>query len=240
VLSLALGALSLTCFGVFSGIPAIVLGSIARREIDRSGGRLTGSALAAGGVVAGLFGTGISLVLAVTLASNAFEATAGFSDEPHARVAARAAATRSYGELDVIDLDGARPLGPQLADVARVTSAKGRTLILQTYSPRSVACAEVAAALPDPRMQRALANVTLLRVDAERFADDLHALHLETGTAPWFYILDAAGRPVDAINADEWDDNVPENMAPVLAKFARGTLAARRQRTAPPPGGLPR
>jgi hypothetical protein len=79
-------------------------------------------------------------------------------------------------------------------------------------------------------MQRALADVTLVRVDVDAFEDDLHAMRVETQSVPWFYKLDDSGRPTDAINADEWDENIPENMAPVLAKFVRGTLAARRAR----------
>jgi len=51
------------------------------------------------------------------------------------------------------------------------------------------------------------------------------------GSVPWFYKLDAMAHPVDSISADEWDENVPENMAPVLKAFAAGTLATRRHAT---------
>ena len=54
-------------------------------------------------------------------------------------------------------------------------------------------------------------------------------MRVDTESAPWFYKLDAeAHAPTDAISADEWDANVPENMAPVLGDFARGALGARR------------
>ena len=43
-----------------------------------------------------------------------------------------------------------------------------------------------------------------------------------------FYKLDSNAHPTDAISADEWDANVPENMAPVLGDFARGALGSRR------------
>ena len=43
--------------------PAIILGATARRDIDRSNGRLTGRRLAATGIVTGLFGTGIGFVV---------------------------------------------------------------------------------------------------------------------------------------------------------------------------------
>lgn len=229
VVALILGLLSMSCMGLFAGIPAIVLGAMSRKEIDRSRGALTGSGMAAGGIVTGLFGTGLSLVVLVALLGGALEAAhppAPRTESP-LRVPV-AAGTRSYGSLDVVDLDGTTVLGKQLADIARTASGKGRTVILQTYVRSSSECAEVAAALPDPRMQRALANVTLVRVDIDSFEEELKAMRVDTESVPWFYKLDSGARVTDAISADEWDANVPENMAPVLADFARGALGARR------------
>src|SRR4029079_10206756 len=139
-----------------------------------------------------------------------------------------AAGTRSYGSLDVVDLDARTPLKAQLMEVSRSATGKGRTVMLQTYVRSSKECAEVAAALPDTRMQRALTNVTLVRVDIDVFENELSAMRVETESAPWFYKLDANARPTDAISADEWDANIPENMVPVLGDFARGALGSRR------------
>jgi hypothetical protein len=231
VASLVLGILSVACLGgILTGLPAIVLGSLARRDIDRSQGRLGGSGLAAGGIVSGLFGTGLSLIIAVTMlggvVGSSSQPTDGRSEAPGQVPVA--SGTRSYGSLDVVDLDDDAPLRPQLADAVRTATAKGRTVVLQTYVRRSSECAALARALPDPRMQRALAGVTLVRVDVDNFADELHSMHVETDAVPWFYKLDATGRPVDAINGGEWDDNIPANMAPVLGAFVRGTLSSRR------------
>lgn len=232
VVSIVLGVLSLTCLGFVAGVPAIVIGSLARRDIDRSRGRLVGSKLAAGGILAGLFGTGAWLVLGLWLLGGALEdmrqASIDQRESATAPMQRTPAAIHSYGSMEVVDLDDRRPLDTQLEAVARLAAAKGNTVVLQTYVRRSRECTEIAAALPDPRMQRALANVTLVRVDVEAFEDELHALRIETESVPWFYMLDRTGKPTDAINADEWDENVPENMAPVLAKFVRGNLAARR------------
>ena len=228
IASLALGILSLACLGALAGVPAIVLGALARRDIDRSQGALGGSGLAAGGIVTGLFGTGASFVVLAFLLAGAVEvARTEAPTEAPVRVPV-AVGTRSYGALEVVDVDDARPLRVQLGDVAKAASAKNRTLILQTYVRTSPECAEVAAALPDARMHRALANVTLVRVDVDAFENELRAMRIETDTVPWFYKLDAATRPLDAISADEWDENVPENMAPILSSFAHGTLGARR------------
>jgi hypothetical protein len=229
LLAVILGVLSVSCLGFVAGIPAIVLGSMARRDIDRSSGRLTGSKLAATGVVAGLFGTGAWLVLGLWLLGGAVDDMKQEAAAQHESLPSRTpAAIHTYGSTDVVDLDDRKPLETQLENVAHLAAAKDNIVVLQTYSSRSRECSQIAAALPDPRMQRALANVTLVRVDVDIFENELHALSIETASVPWFYMLDKDGKPKDKINADEWDENVPENMAPVLAKFVRGTLAARR------------
>jgi hypothetical protein len=234
VAALVLGMLSITCLGVFAGIPAIVLGAMSRKEIDRSQGALTGRGMAAAGIVTGLFGTGISLIVLVALLGGAIESanppeprTQSPASPPHLRVPV-AAGTRSYGTLDVVDLESTGKLKTQIGDIAKTASGKGRTVILQTYVRSSKECAQVAAALPDPRMQRALENVTLVRVDIDTFEDELKAMRVETESAPWFYKLDSNARATDAISADEWDANIPENMAPILSDFSRGALRSRR------------
>jgi hypothetical protein len=229
IMALVLGLLSMTCMGVFAGIPAIVLGAMSRKEIDRSQGALTGRGMAAGGIVGGLFGTGLSLVVLVALLGGALEAA--HPPEPRTESPLRvpvAAGTRSYGSLDVVDLESTGVLKTQLADITKAATGKGRTVILQTYVRSSHECAEVAAALPDPKMQRALANVTLVRVDIDTFETELKAMRVDTESVPWFYKLDANAQPTDAISADEWDANVADNMAPVLGQFAHGALGARR------------
>ncbi len=235
-----LGLSSLACLGFLTGIPAIVLGAISRKEIDRSRGALTGSRLAAGGIVTGLFGTGLGLILVVALVGSAVEtafpaarfetAGVGSSEAPSVPPG-----TRSYGPLDVVDLDATGGLAAQLGALATASTGKGRTLLLQTYVRTSSECAEVAAALPDSRMQRALANVTLVRVDVEAFEDELKSMRVDTESVPWFYRLDAKAQPTDALSADAWDANVPENMAPVLGTFARSAHRARSLQGSQPP-----
>jgi len=232
IAALVLGVMSVTCLGLFAGIPAIVIGAMSRKEIDRSQGTLTGRGMAAAGIVAGLFGTGLSLVVMVALLAGVLEAV--HPPEPRTQSASApirvpvAAGTRSYGTLEVVDLESSGVLKTQLAEISKAAAAKHRIVILQTYVRSSNECAEVAAALPDPRMQRALANVTLVRVDIDTFEDELKKMRVDTESVPWFYKLDESSHPTDAISADEWDANVPENMAPVLADFARGVLGSRR------------
>jgi type IV pilus assembly protein PilA len=51
--SLILGILSVTCFGLLAGIPAVILGHIAKSNIRKSGGRLSGDSKATAGLIMG-------------------------------------------------------------------------------------------------------------------------------------------------------------------------------------------
>ena len=57
--SLVLGIASVVvcCLGPLLGIPAIVLGVAARREVQRSEGRMSGDGLALGGIISGVLGS---------------------------------------------------------------------------------------------------------------------------------------------------------------------------------------
>jgi len=59
--ALVLGILSIVCCGFIAGIPALILGNSAKREIGASAGAQTGSGMAQAGVVLGI----ISIVLTV-------------------------------------------------------------------------------------------------------------------------------------------------------------------------------
>ena len=61
--SLILGIASLVLCGPFTGIPAIILGVKARRQIRESNGRLGGDGLALGGLITGVIGTLLWLVV---------------------------------------------------------------------------------------------------------------------------------------------------------------------------------
>jgi hypothetical protein len=70
--ALVLGILSLVCCsffaGVFAGIPAIILGNMARTEIDASGGIQSGRGMAVAGVVLGIIALALSVVWAIIVA----------------------------------------------------------------------------------------------------------------------------------------------------------------------------
>jgi Domain of unknown function (DUF4190) len=67
ITSLVLGLVGLFFAGLFTGIPAMVVGFMARREVRESGGRITGDGLALGGIITGALATLWSLVLAALI-----------------------------------------------------------------------------------------------------------------------------------------------------------------------------
>jgi hypothetical protein len=68
VVSLFLGLASFV-LGPATGIPAIILGSISARDIDRSGGRYGGTLIARTGTLAGFFGVGFFVVFVLWIGS---------------------------------------------------------------------------------------------------------------------------------------------------------------------------
>jgi hypothetical protein len=69
VWALLLGVPALFCWGFVGGVPAVILGTRARNEIDASGGDLTGRALALTGMVCGAIGTVLSVVYVVMVST---------------------------------------------------------------------------------------------------------------------------------------------------------------------------
>src|SRR5262249_27259405 len=104
--ALALGIMSLVCTGLFTGVPAIVLGLAAQRDLARTpGARGHGAAVAA--VITGFVGTIVSiaaiLIVVTALALSRHAAVAGGphthspegrQEEPHAP---RHASTFTFG-----------------------------------------------------------------------------------------------------------------------------------------------
>lgn len=60
--SLILGILGLVCCGIFTGIPALILGNGAKKQIAASGGAETGAGMAQAGVILGIIAIALSVL----------------------------------------------------------------------------------------------------------------------------------------------------------------------------------
>jgi hypothetical protein len=248
VASIILGVLSvvgcLAWLGLPLGVPAILLGARAHRDIRRSAGLRAGHGLATGGIVLGSIGATLFFawlgVVSIAIVRGSPERTFAI---PGGSASVAEPITRT-DSLDrrmtpsppaeppdrVVELHASfGPLRAQLATQAMAARRSGETVLVETTAPRCVPCAEVAAAAADAQVQQVLTKVRFLRVDVGEFRDELKALRMNEPAVPWFYLIDVRGRPSDAISADEWDDNVAANIAPVLGAFVRGSLQSRRQ-----------
>lgn len=82
IASLVLGILSITCFSILTGIPALILGIVALLKISKSAGALRGQGMAIAGVVTG----SISVILVPLIAALAIPALSQARAQAHAVV----------------------------------------------------------------------------------------------------------------------------------------------------------
>ncbi len=251
VVSLVLGILSIlgvACFGgPFLGVPAIIFGLLAKRDVERAQGAAGGAGMAVAGIICGAFGTLVSLVWIALMVAGVTSSLYALRRAPSAMppLTAPPSYTAAPGipglptgpttptatTVHVVDLAPAAPqtLKDQLVTEQRAAATRGESLLVQTTSAGCAPCADVDASLGDHRMEVALSKVTLVRVDVSQYTTALQAMHMLEQGEPWFYKVDPRSmRAIDGISADEWDDNIPANMAPVLGAFVKGTYARRR------------
>lgn len=64
IASLVLGILSVACFGIFAGIPAVICGHVALSELGKNP-RLTGKGMAIAGLITGYVGIFVTIALII-------------------------------------------------------------------------------------------------------------------------------------------------------------------------------
>lgn len=133
------------------------------------------------------------------------------------------------GRITLVDVGSSIPSLRAELDHQRALAKSGKQKLLVWLVVKDChPCNGVAAALDDPRMQRALADVRLVRIDVNDFALELARLHIPVDKLPGFALLGTDDRPVDYVHGGEWDADIPANIAPVLGSFMRGTYTKRR------------
>jgi len=142
------------------------------------------------------------------------------------------------GKIAIVDIgiEGRKSLAEELAEQRALAQAEKQTLLLMTTRFGTQGFRDVDAALSDPLLQTALANVRLVRADVVFFESELTELGVPTDGIPWFALLGPDLTPRDGIDGGEWDDDIPRNIAPVLDAFVHGSYKTRRQTWKPPKG----
>jgi hypothetical protein len=244
IAALVLGILCLVgtfCWmGLLLGVPAIILGALAHRDIRRSDGMLGGGGMATAGIVMGSLGSlvfacwigfmAVAFVKARSATSPVVTSLPVAPPRPATTAPPPLLPPGGWGAIHVVALhpSASQTLRAQLADEARAAKTAGESVLVETLAPGCSACVEVARAMPEPDLQAALSGVRVVHVDVDEFGLEAASLHLHTLTLPWFYLVDSHGDPRDGISADEWDDNDADAIAPVLQAFVQRRLSSRR------------
>jgi hypothetical protein len=136
---------------------------------------------------------------------------------------------RRLGQLFMTEIgDGVNSLSVTLEEQARLAYAKGRIPVLWLVSSDCHRCDSVARSLKRSRLQKVLAHTLLIRVDATQFGAELADLQIPVGDLPGFALLSRDGSPLDFLHAGEWEEDSPQEMAPVLENFVERTPVKRR------------
>jgi hypothetical protein len=133
------------------------------------------------------------------------------------------------GSLLLVDLGpDVPPLSVELDRQRREALEQKQTLVIWLALRDCPPCLGVAAALPDRRVQAALGRARLVRIDAAEFAQELAELGFPLEVFPAFALINTNNRPVDYLSGEEWDEDLPANIAPILGRFVKRDLAQRR------------
>lgn len=253
--ALVLAILGTMCLGPIGGVAAVLLGILALREIRQSEGTKGGTVVAS--IAIGIGGLSVLSVVAIlaffvamgargvsTLASPSVPTigrspppTAGPTGTPPRTSSAREIESRDtttgevrVGTLTIVDIGSdVTSLDAELRAQRAKAARANEKMVLEVAAASCRPCLGVASALVDPKMQKALAGVRLVRVDTAEFVRELNTLGIAHDAIPAFFLLGADLSPTDGINGGEWDDDTAENVAPVLAAFVRGSLHSRRE-----------
>jgi hypothetical protein len=120
------------------------------------------------------------------------------------------------------------PLREQIAHALQ-EAGEGKRVVVMTSYEGCAACDEVWATFDDPLLHHALPEVTVVRVDVEAFSVEMGELGMAREAHPWFFLLGEDGKPMEAVSADAWTENVPMN----VAKGLRDWLDAAKTDTRP-------
>ncbi len=248
VIALVAGILSLAsgfCYvGFLFGIPAIILGILARQAASRSQGEVGGGGLAIAGAITGAIGSAISLLqIALVVGLIAFAgATAAHTPPPITSTPFPTAplsptATVSSGPSTALASAHVRFLSPadgpleEQLEEAYAEAGKLR-LVAVTAAGWSKESIDVVAAVDKAELQTVLAACEVVGVDVDMFKADLAAAGMDRPGVPWFFVVGSSGSAIDALSADEWGDNDAHTIAPVLRAFlARGHTGRPRPKS---------
>lgn len=156
-------------------------------------------------------------------------------DEDHAG-AGRSVQETQIGSVVLVDVGADVASLDDELDRERVRAARAEErLVLWLIVEDCKPCNAVESSLTSPDVQRALGHARLIRLDAAEFLAELARLGIPMDAFPSFVLLGPDGHATDYVDGSEWDEDLPQNIAPVLKNFVEGTYTKRKS---PWHGGL--
>ncbi|MCZ8286280.1 MAG: thioredoxin family protein [Bacteroidia bacterium] len=81
-------------------------------------------------------------------------------------------------------------------------------------------CRRFKGCLDDPKMREALHDATLIMIDVDTDSEeDTLSFTYDVHAVPTFIRVNADGSVIKQITSAAWDDDTPENIAPVITRF---------------------
>jgi hypothetical protein len=152
-----------------------------------------------------------------------------FLTDPTAGTVPQETTSRQVGNISIVDI-GVKETSLKAAIARQVDLARAdnEEVMVMTIDSDCAPCDGVMRSMPDTRMQSALEHIRIVRVNVGVFGDDLEKLHIPHDKIPGYFLLAANMSPRDGIHGGEWDEDIPENIAPVIGPFVRGKYKDRR------------
>lgn len=155
----------------------------------------------------------------------------GTTDPTPSGTVPKSTQTKHVGAVTLVDIGvSSMSLQDELAKQRAEAAQAGESLLVMTMKGDCVPCRGFDASVKDPLMQTALAKVRVVRVDIDVFREDLDQLKIDIRRYPGFFLLALDLTPRDGIDGGEWDDDIPQNIAPVIGAFMKGKYVTRRQK----------
>lgn len=110
--------------------------------------------------------------------------------------------------------------GPDFARFLQRAVPAGRVPVVYFYADWCGPCRRFRAALPSDEVDQALQQAALVKVNVDSCQELAAAYGVQA--VPTFVKVDARGQPLATITSDQWGEDVPSQIAPVMEQLVNG------------------